>query len=195
MNPEKQILYDYLSKTQLNLSTDTITTFVDAFQVEKYPRKTILEAAGKVSQHLYFVIEGVQRIYFVKNESKEATLVLTYPHSFAGIIDSLTLQMPSNYYFETLSASVLLRAHWPNLMRLQQNNPEVDALFKHFHYQAFGGILHRMVELQCFTSEEKFQALMQRSKHILNIVPHKYLANYLGIDPTNFSKMLQNIQL
>jgi hypothetical protein len=51
------------------------------------------------------------------------------------------------------------------------------------------------VELQCFSSEEKFKALLRRSPHILGLVPHKYLADYLGINATNFSKLLNSIRI
>jgi hypothetical protein len=60
---------------------------------------------------------------------------------------------------------------------------------------AFSGLLERMVELQCFSSEEKFRQLLKRSPHILTLVPHKYLANYLGIDPTNFSKLINSVKI
>jgi hypothetical protein len=36
---------------------------------------------------------------------------------------------------------------------------------------------------------------LQRSPHILQLVPHKYLANYLGIDATNFSKLLNRVRI
>lgn len=58
---------------------------------------------------------------------------------------------------------------------------------------ALAGELERLAELQCFSSEEKFKKLLTRSPHILNIVPLKYLANYLGIDPTNFSKLINRV--
>jgi hypothetical protein len=36
---------------------------------------------------------------------------------------------------------------------------------------------------------------LQRSPHILNLVPHKYLASYLGMDATNFSKLLGSVKI
>lgn len=60
---------------------------------------------------------------------------------------------------------------------------------------AFAGVLERMIEIQCYTAEEKFRTLLKRSPHILNMIPHKYLANYLGIDATNFSKLLGKVRL
>jgi pyridoxine 5'-phosphate synthase PdxJ len=60
---------------------------------------------------------------------------------------------------------------------------------------ALKGALERHIELQCYTNEEKFKTLLKRSPHILNLVPHKYLASYLGMDATNFSKLLATVRL
>ena len=56
-------------------------------------------------------------------------------------------------------------------------------------------ILERQIELQCFSAEEKFRTLLTRSPHVLQIIPHKYLASYLGIDATTFSKLLGSARL
>jgi hypothetical protein len=60
---------------------------------------------------------------------------------------------------------------------------------------AMSGILERVAELQCFSSEAKFKILLQRSPHILQLVPHKYLASYIGIDATNFSKLINRVRI
>jgi len=60
---------------------------------------------------------------------------------------------------------------------------------------ALKGVLERQIELQCFSAEERFKTLMARSPHVLQIIPHKYLASYLGIDPTTFSKLLGSVRI
>ena len=39
------------------------------------------------------------------------------------------------------------------------------------------GVLERQIELQCFSAGEKFRPLLKRSTHVLQIIPHKYLAS------------------
>jgi hypothetical protein len=55
--------------------------------------------------------------------------------------------------------------------------------------------LARQAELQCFSAEEKFKTLLKRSPHLLQLIPHKYLASYVGIDPTTFSKLMGSVRL
>lgn len=73
--------------------------------------------------------------------------------------------------------------------------PAVSSMIRQGLSHTLSGLLERLVELQCFSSEEKFRKLLKRSPHILQLVPHKYLANYLGIEATNFSKLINKVKI
>lgn len=157
-------------------------------------RKTILTVVGDTETYLYFVAEGVQRVYYLDEQDREATLVFSYAPSFGGVVDSLLLQQPARYYYETLTPSVFLRASFVDLQTVMQRSPAVETMIRLGITQALSGVLERLVELQCYSSADKFRKLLQRSPHMLQVVPHKYLANYIGVDPTNFSKFINSIK-
>ncbi|WP_310588391.1 Crp/Fnr family transcriptional regulator [Dyadobacter sp. CY326] len=158
-------------------------------------RKEVITAAGAAEGYLYFVIKGIQRVYYFDDQGREATLVFMYPPSFGGVVDSLLLGQPSRYYYETLTPSEFLRAPVSELQTLMAERPQISEMVRLGVTQTLSGILERLVEVQCFSSEDKFRNLLRRSPHILQLVPHKYLANYLGIDATNFSKLLNKIKI
>ena len=155
----------------------------------------MISVSGVVEDHLYFVMEGVQRIYYLDDDGREATVVLTYPFSFGGVADSFLCQQPSRFYYETLAPSSFLYTNYDALQRVKDEFESIDGLLQRITHLALSGVLERMVELQCFSSEEKFKKLLARSPHILQLIPHKYLANYLGIDPTNFSKLINSVKI
>lgn len=157
-------------------------------------RKTVLTAAGETEKYLYFVLEGVQRAFFLGNNDKEATIVFTYPASFSGIADSFLTQTASPYFLETLTASRLLRISHEQLFQLARIYPDIQKMLLYSTAHALKGALFRHIELQCYSNEEKFKTLLGRSPHILHLVPHKYIASYLGIDATNFSKLLRKVK-
>ena len=158
-------------------------------------RKTMLTKTGETERHLYFVLDGIQRGFYVHDDGREATIVFTYPFSFSGIADSFLIQQPSRFFLETLTTSSFLRTEYKQVNELMQRYPNFQTcMFKAVSF-TFAGVLERQIELQCFSAEEKFKALLKRSPHVLNLIPHKYLASYLGIDATNFSKLLGTIRL
>ncbi len=158
-------------------------------------RKQVLTATGETEKYLYVVLDGVQRIFYLDDENREATLVFTYAPSFGGVIDSLLLQQPSKYFYETLTPSQFLKASFTELNQLMQTHQGVAMLVHKGVTNATSGLLERLAEVQCFSSEDRFKKLLKRSPHILQLIPHKYIANYLGINHTNFSKLINHIKI
>lgn len=158
-------------------------------------RKAILTRAGETERNLYFITEGIQRVYYYDEQDREATMVFTYAPSFGGVADSFLTQTPSRFFMETLTPCSFLKTSFKQLDELMKEYHSIEHLIRLATNYAFAGVLERMIEIQCYTAEEKFRTLLKRSPHILNMIPHKYLANYLGIDATNFSKLLGKVRL
>jgi CRP-like cAMP-binding protein len=159
------------------------------------PRKALITAAGAPEGYLYFVVEGVQRLYYFDDQHREATLLFTYAPSFGGVLDSLLLSQPARNYYETLTASHLLRAPRAALLAQLDERPAVARLVQVGVTAALGGVLERLTEMQCYSAPDRFRQLLRRSPHLLGLIPHKYLANYLGLDATTFSKLLATVRI
>lgn len=186
----KQVIFSSAALT--DLQWERMAAIWEPFTAK---RKETLTTEGTVEKYVYFVTAGVQRVYYYDERDREATIVFTYPPSFGGVIDAMLLQEPSAYFYETLTASSFLRAPAAALLSLMGEDKDIARVIHKGVVQALSGIMERMTELQCYSSEEKFRKLLSRSPHILQLVPHKYLANYLGIDPTNFSKLINKVRI
>ncbi|MGN6419283.1 MAG: Crp/Fnr family transcriptional regulator [Pseudobacter sp.] len=189
-----EILRHYIQAVQ-PLPDEVWEAFSQIWQPVEYKRKTVLTAAGETERHLYFVLEGVQRAFHVDDHHPDATIVFTYPHSFSGVADSFLTQMPSRFFFETLTSSKLLRTSYQQVKALADKHPELMAWVMKATAFALAGVLERQVELLKFSAEEKFRILLKRSPHVLQMIPHKYLASYLGIDASTFSKLLSSVRI
>lgn len=189
-----ELLKSHISKL-FPLSEEELQALCSDWTRVEYKRKTILTAAGEKEDYLYFVLEGIQRAYMVDEAGREATVVFTYPPSFSGVADSLLTQMPSRFFFETLTSSVLLRIPGERLFRLMEEYPKIQAMILKATAASLHGVLIRQTELQLMNAETRFRTLLARSPHLLQLVPHKYIASYLGVDATNFSKMIGNIRI
>lgn len=160
----------------------------------EYKRKQLLTKAGEVERYIYLVLDGVQRAYFEHND-KEATLVFSYAPSFSGVIDSFFTQKASYFHLETITKSSLLRIHYNDMHRLMGKHRSIETWVRLALTYTLSGTLERQVEIMSYTAEEKFTTLLRRSPHVLNLIPHKYLASYIGVDPATFSKLLGTVKL
>ncbi|MBC7554996.1 MAG: cyclic nucleotide-binding domain-containing protein [Taibaiella sp.] len=176
------------------IAEEAMADFLAPWKELTVKRRQVLTAPGTTERYLYVVLEGVQRACYLHHQ-KDVTLVFTYPHSFSGIIDSFLLQRPTIYQLEALTAGRLARISYPEFAALIAKHRSLETWLRIATTQVLAATLHRHVEPTAYTSEEKFTALMQRSPHLLNLIPHKYLASYIGIDATNFSKLVGSVRI
>lgn len=195
LEPSHKILLRQSTDAVCPLSDDDFEAFYSLFKPFSAKRKEILTYSGVVEKNLYFIIEGLQRMYYADENGREATILFSYAGNFGGVLDSMMNQRASRFYYETLSPSVFLKAPFKQIEELAQTRPAIEILLRKGLVGALSGVLERLVEIQCFSSEDKFRQLLKRSPHILQIVPHKYLANYIGIDASNFSKLINSVQI
>jgi CRP-like cAMP-binding protein len=188
------LLKEFIEKVQ-PLRQDEWDAFALIWQSLSVKRKQVLTRTGETEKYLYFVLEGVQRCFYQSEKGEEATIIFTYPHSFSGVADSFLTQSPSAYFFETLTSSSFLRTSWQQLDQLMQQYPAIHSLVLKLTAFALKGVLARQADLQISGAEAKFRQLLVRSPQVLNLIPHKYLSSYLGMDPATFSKLLGSVKV
>src|ERR1700750_3421356 len=123
----KEHLRNFISVIRV-LNEEEWETFSSIWHPFECKRKTVLTAAGETEKHLYFVLEGLQRAFYIGDEKNEATIVFTYPPSFSGVADSFLTQTNSKYFFETLTTSKFLRTGYKQLAELMNNYPSIQQL-------------------------------------------------------------------
>lgn len=177
-----------------NMEEDAFQAFSEPWTEFSLKRKEIITREGETERYLYLVLDGAQRAYKTYKD-KEVTLIFSYAGSFSGVLDSFLLQRPSSFDFETLTASRFLRIHFNDMSALMSRYPSIETWVRIGIAGVLSDTLNRHIEILAYSAEDKFRALLKRSPHILNIVPHKYLASYIGVDPTNFSKLLGAVRI
>lgn len=165
-----------------------------AFRTRSYDRGQVITGVGDVQRDLLFILEGVQYSYFVKDD-KPYVMAFTYPVGISGIPESFLSQKPSTYTLEAISASRVLLISHDELMRLFDAYPSLERLFRKITEAMLIAAAHGRYRQVSTSAEERFQQFAQQSAHLFQLVPHKLIASYLGIHPTNFSKLYNSIRI
>lgn len=184
----------FLKSIHPSITDDLLESYIEEWTTESFPKKTVLTEPGKTQKELYFILEGIQKSYFL-NDGKEHVMAFTYAPSFSGIPESFFTQTPSQYYLETISDTVLMKISYDKHMEWLHEHRPIETLFRKATEHILFGFVHRHHELMAFDIETRFRNFFTRSPHLLNQVPHKDLASYLRIDPTNFSKLLGKVKI
>ncbi|MGD1890776.1 MAG: Crp/Fnr family transcriptional regulator [Cyclobacteriaceae bacterium] len=158
------------------------------------PKKTIMTAPGETERYTYYVVEGIQKSYYL-NGDKQHIIAFAYAPSFSGIPESFFTQTPSRYYLETITNSDFLRISYDKHQQLMQKHREIETLYRKAVEYLLAGVIERQHELLAFDMETRFRVFVQRSSHLLNMVSQKDIASYLRIDSTNFSKLMNRVHI
>ncbi len=175
---EAQVLDEYLSHWT-------------AFKLKK---KTIMTSKGETERYMYFVLEGIQKSYYLHRD-RQHIIAFTYAPSLTGIPDSFLSQQPSRYNLETITDSCFLRIPYEKHAELMKKYHPIETLFRKLTEHLLVGTLQRHYELMALDINERFTTFAKRSPHLFQRVSHKDLAAYLNINATNFSKLYNKTKI
>ncbi len=131
--------------------------------------------------------------YFEAKE-KMQVVAFTYAPGFCAVPDSFALQNPSTCFLSCISNSELDYISYEELQVLFDKSQTLERLFRRMTEFVLAGVIHRHIELHTLSIEERYKAFCRRSPQLLQWVPHKYIASYLGISPSNFSKLFNKVR-
>lgn len=157
-------------------------------------RGEIITREGQVQRDLLLVESGIQMAY-LDFEGTPHVISFTYPPSVSGIPESFYFQKPSRHNLQALTESRFLAISHADLIAVLDEFPSLERVLRILTEHLLVGIINRHLELRTLSISERLQVFAKRSPHLFQLVPHKYLANYLHINPTNFSKLYNSIVL
>ena len=184
---------EFLTKIYL-VDDKILEEYLSHWTPYELPKKTIMTAPGETERYTYYVVEGIQKSYYL-NGDKQHIIAFAYAPSFSGIPESFFTQTPSRYYLETITNSDFLRISYDKHQQLMQKHREIETLYRKAVEYLLAGVIERQHELLAFDMETRFRVFVQRSSHLLNMVSQKDIASYLRIDSTNFSKLMNRVHI
>lgn len=173
---------------------DILEEYISHWQPYSLPKKTMMTAPGETERYMYFVVEGIQKSYYL-NEDKQHIIAFAYAPSFSGIPESFFTQSPSRYYLETITESKFLRISFSKHQQLMEQYRPIETLFRKATELLLVGVLQRQHEIMALDMETRFTAFVKRSPHLLQMISQKDLASYLRIDASNFSKLMGKVKI
>ncbi len=190
---EHELLKKFLASSH-PVPEDILEEYVSHWQYYSLPKKTVMTAPGQTEEYLYYIIEGIQKSYYLHND-KFHVIAFTYAPGFSGIIDSVLTGEPSKYYLETITDSSFIRIPVAIHEALIEKHRSLETMYRKYNERVLVGLLDRYFELMAYDIESRFKSFMSRSPHLLSMVPQKDLASYLRIDSTNFSKLMNRVRI
>lgn len=155
-----------------------------------YPKGSILLTEGQIVDEVHFIEKGLIRAFHYK-DSKEITSWMAYEGRFIWPLPSYLLRRPSPDNIQILEPTVLLSMSRHDLEELKR----VHGIFGDLECR----IMERYIvlydlrtQILLLRAEERLETYQQAFPDLYQRVPLRYIATYLGIDPSTLSRLRSN---
>ncbi|RAJ94353.1 CRP-like cAMP-binding protein [Larkinella arboricola] len=192
MNPGyRDQLRAYMNRT-IGPKSDRWESFSSAFEYVTYPKKSFLIRAGELENYLYFIVEGGTSSFFAK-EGREMCLDLWFADHFVSSYVSFLTRQPSQIFIQALFPTKALRIHYDVLQAFYRQDEESNKVGRLFAEGLYISRTQREIRFLSQTAEERYLDLLQRQPELIQQLPVKTIASYLGIHPESLSRIRKQL--
>jgi CRP-like cAMP-binding protein len=163
--------------------------FLSKIEVQHFKAKTILHNAGEICKHSYFVNSGLLRSFNINDNIVEHVLHFACEGWWIGDMYSLLSQKPGNLFIEVLEDSEVVLLSKENQEQLYFEIPKLERFFRILTENSLVAHQERLMDNLSLSAEDRFDKFCKKYPTLIQKVPQKQIASYIGVTPEFFSKM------
>lgn len=173
----------------ISLTPEEEILFLSKTDTKHYKAKTIVLNAGEISKFSYFVNSGLLRSFTINDNIVEHILSFACESWWIGDMYSLLSQKPGNLFIEVLEDAEVVLLSKENQEELYHEIPKLERFFRILTENSLVANQERLMDNLSLTAEERFQKFCKKYPTLIQKVPQKQIASYIGVTPEFFSKM------
>ena len=162
---------------------------ISIIQTTRVKKRQFIDQPGFVSSYRNYIVKGAFRSYFIDNEGKDHTVQIAVEDWFVSDFYSYITQTPATLYVEALEDSVILQMKYDDIEALCKEIHHLSEYFRVTTERAFAFSRRRALSNLSKTAEERYLEFLDRYPGIVQRVPQKVIASYLGMSPEFLSKI------
>lgn len=166
--------------------------FREAFRERMIARNEDYLHAGDTADSVGYVAQGLFRMVF-HVDGEERTKDFQNEGQFTGSLASLLISSPARFSVVAMEPSVLLEISRERLFDLSDRFPVWDRLRRNHAEQLFLYKEAREASLLLDSPEERYLHFLRERPDLVQRVPLKHIASYLGVTPEALSRIRRRV--
>ena len=165
----------------------------NCFKPSSLGKNEFFSREGRYSKSVGFLREGIIRAFFTGEGGKEFTKQFFIGPAFIGAYNSLITATPANISHQALTHCKMLVAPYQRILELYDRHHSLERLGRKLAEFYYIEKEQKLIEQALLGAEERYQLLRNRFPTIENQIPQYHIASYLGISPTQLSRIRKKI--
>lgn len=182
------LILDNIGK-HVTLTPTEEALFLSKLEIRHYKAKSLVLRAGEVCTHSYFVNSGLLRSFTINDHIVEHVMSFACAGWWIGDMYSLLSQQPGTLFIEVLEDAEVVLLSKADQEALYTAIPKLERFFRILTENSLVANQERLMDNLSLTAEERFEKFCKRYPSLIQQVPQKQIASYIGVTPEFFSKM------
>lgn len=183
-----ELILQNISK-HVTLTPDEEQLFLSKIEIRHFKSKSILLNAGQTSKYTYFVNSGILRSFNINDNIIEHVLHFACEGWWIGDMYSYISGKPGSLFIEVLEDAEIVMISKENHQQLYREIPKLERFFRILAENSLVSHQERLMDSLGLTAEERFEKFCKKYPTLIQRVPQKHIASYIGVTPEFFSKM------
>lgn len=188
--------YRSFIKHYINFNALEWILFESRLSIKKFDKGDVILHQGDVCRELYFINSGLARAAIIDESGKDFTWSIFFNDAnaqmtnlFVTEYDSFLHQKASTLHIEALEACELVSVSYENVQLLYNKLKKGERFGRLMAEAAYSYAHNKIIERQTKSANERFEAFMEQTPHLLEKVPQYHIATCLGITPQHLSRL------
>ena len=172
------------------IDKETIELMLTLCESKEVKKGDFLLRKGEPVGNIFVVVEGCVRTYVVDKKGKEHTIQFAQEGCTIGDYESLVDDTPALLNIDALENTKVVVF---NKADAQGSNIQLVQIGSKLYHNQVWVLQKRVMELLSGTADERYMEFVRVFPSLLNRVPQKMIASYLGIAPESLSRVRNEI--
>lgn len=186
-----EVLKKYI-QSKVKLESSTLERILTSFETKLYEKDKAVVRKGQYVTKYYFIAKGGIRIV-IDTPEKEVTAWLIFENNFFSDLESLRSGQVSKAKILALEDTEIYSIEATKMHKYYDQFSEWQEFGRLIMEDAFLNVVESLISFQVMDAEARYLKLLEKSD-VINRVPLKQLASYLGITPNSLSRIRKNIR-
>ncbi len=176
-------------KSIAHLSPQTEEAVGAIFTRDEFPKGHILYRQGEICHHIYYIEQGLARVYYTTKNGKEITQWFSADNSFLTAVDSFYNHRPTMVNCELLEDSVVYSLKYSEMEAMLNDNHDMAKFAFHAVYELAKKLSEYIISFKFQSAEDRYKALMKEYPQVFQRAKLGHIASFLGITQETLSRI------